>query len=1541
MKKNILVAISVCISLILNAQISKTITINAGELASAIPVSERNTITDLTLTGSLDARDFKTMRDSMKVLAILDLSGANIVAYSGALGTWTTSENIDYSSNTIPDCAFYFVGGKDNGKTSLKTVMIPLSTTSIGKHSFRGCTGLTSFSIPSSVDQIGIYAFFSCINLAQIELPASVTAIADFAFYNCHGFSTFPLTSSIKSIGESAFFNCGYVTTLTIPSSVTSIGKNAFENCFGLSSISIPSSVTSIGDNAFENCQSLTSVVLPSSMTSISDYVFYGCGKLKSVTIPTSVKSIGKCAFQYCGSLASLTIPSSVTSINDEAFFESGLTSVTIPSSVTFLGDGAFCDCNSLTSVSIPSSITSISNNTFLRCKNLTSITIPSSVTSIGIWAFEGCTKLTSVTIPASVISLGGCIFNGCSGLTSVTISSSATSLGYRAFGGCYRLTSISIPYSVKSIGPEAFYYCSGLKSIYSYSITPIDLRTSLSVFENVDKTTCILYVPAGSKSAYQAADQWKDFANIQEFGDYLILSKTSVNLSFAEGSLATVNISTKSSWTASSDQSWLTVDLSSGVGNDTLKFTVTANPTNSNRLATVSFSASGVETKTIKVVQAAMPIVTSKTVTIEPGGLSAALSPEEKNAITNLKVIGTIDARDFKTMRDSMNLLAILDLSETNIAAYTGPLGTQGPANFSYLANAFPAYAFSNPANLSGKSSLISVRSPNSVTVIDWQAFAGCINLSSITIPSLLKTLSYYAFEGCKSLTSIAIPSTVTIIKAHAFQNCTGLTSVSIAAGVTSIDFNAFYGCTSLNSITIPSTITSIGDNSFSDCKGLVSLTISNGVDSIGSQAFYGCLGLTSVFIPESITNIDYGAFINCINLKSINIPPLVKSISYMAFESCMDLTSISIPSSISKIDGFAFSNCTSLTSIYAYSKTPINLSSSNSVFYNVNKTTCSLYVPEGSKNAYQSANQWKDFLNIVEIPRIAVSSTVANIGAIDGSTATINITSDTAWTASSDQSWLQVSPTSANGNQTITITADSNPLPTKRTAIVTISEAGVSLKIASTENTIGSKSITSVNAQTITITQEANITNNAPIANAGSDQSVNECTTISLDGSASSDPDGTQLSYKWTAPSGISMNSETAAKPTFTTPEITQDKTYTFSLVVNDGAIDSPIDQVIITVRNVNKAPIANAGLDQSAEEGTTVSLDGSASSDPDGTQLSYKWTAPSGISLNSETAAKPTFTTPEVTQDKTYTFLLVVNDGTIDSPIDQVVFTVKNVNEAPIANAGLDQSANEGTTVSLDGSASFDPDGTQLSYKWTAPSGISLNSETAAKPTFTTPEVTQDKTYTFLLVVNDGTIDSPIDQVVFTVKNVNEAPIANAGLDQSANEGTTVSLDGSASFDPDGTQLEYKWTAPSVISLSTETEVKPTFIAPEVKKDSTIVISLEVSDGKVNSLPATINLTILNVIKDGVSIQNNPFFKLYPNPTNGIINIELIGETDRKSELTVMSLVGTVIYKKEITDACKFQIDLSNQIRGVYLLKISSNNNQYVRKIEVRWD
>lgn len=271
--------------------------------------------------------------------------------------------------------------------------------------------------------------------------------------------------------------------------------------------------------------------------------------------------------------------------------------------------------------------------------------------------------------------------------------------------------------------------------------------------------------------------------------------------------------------------------------------------------------------------------------------------------------------------------------------------------------------------------------------------------------------------------------------------------------------------------------------------------------------------------------------------------------------------------------------------------------------------------------------------------------------------------------------------------------------------------------------------------------------------------------------------------------------------------------------------------------------------------------------------------------------------------------------------------------------IVNAGKDQRVNEGETVTLNGYASSNTDGNSLTYKWTAPPGITLSSTTVANPTFAAPEVTSNTNYTFSLVVNDGTVDSPADQVVITVKNVNKGPIVYAGSGQSVNEGTKVTLDGSASFDPDGNPLTYKWTAPAGITLSSTTIAQPTFTAPEINTDTNYTFSLVVNDGTVDSNPSMVNIAILNVIKVGNTVISASIFKVYPNPTRGIITLEFNQNSGKRTKVLVLNMIGAEVFRKELTNVDNYLIDLSNQVNGIYLLKVFIDNQQYVKKIVIR--
>jgi hypothetical protein len=244
----------------------------------------------------------------------------------------------------------------------------------------------------------------------------------------------------------------------------------------------------------------------------------------------------------------------------------------------------------------------------------------------------------------------------------------------------------------------------------------------------------------------------------------------------------------------------------------------------------------------------------------------------------------------------------------------------------------------------------------------------------------------------------------------------------------------------------------------------------------------------------------------------------------------------------------------------------------------------------------------------------------------------------------------------------------------------------------------------------------------------------------------------------------------------------------------------------------------PVADAGVDQAASVNAVTVLNGSGSYDPDTRELTYQWTfdsvpAGSTAGLSDATAVEPEFTA-DVEGD--YVLSLVVNNGLISSAADTV--TISTNNTAPVADAGPDQAAS-GIMVYLDGTGSYDPDEDLITYSWSfdsvpAGSAAVLQGDTTLQPKF---EMDAAGDYVIALEVNDGTVSS-VDYI--TISTVNVSPIADAGKDQAVTVGSRVVLDGTASYDPEGTALKYAWSLTNIpygssAALTYSTTARPRFV------------------------------------------------------------------------------------------------------------------------------
>jgi hypothetical protein len=520
-----------------NAQVSKTVHVTTpGTLSTLLTQIELITITDLTLTGDIDARDFMTMKMKMPILQNLSIELVNIFHYKGNEGTQSTgySESIiEYPANEIPKYCFNnYYSWPSSGKSSLKSIVFPNNITSVGEAAFFMCTNLSgALNLPNQLISIEPFAFCYTSYSGGLNIPNTVKKIGSSAFCGCKSFTgSLIIPSSVTSIGGDAFRYCsGFDGDLILPDSISAIYRATFGECTGFKgSLRIPEKVKVIGSGAFYGCTGFDKyLILNDSIQTIESSAFGGCnGFIGSLTIPSSVTTIGEAAFSGCsGFNGNLTLSPSMTTIDISTF--SGCSgfigSLNIPTSIKSIQRNAFYNCKSFNgTLTIPSSVTWIEFYAFYGCSGFTgSLTIPSSIHRIDNYVFYGCSGFNgNLNLPPTIYSIGTAAFSGCSGFTGSLkipefVQEYGAMIGDYAFAGCSGFNdSLILPIKVPFIiGNSSFYGCSGLTG--SLVLTEATKSIGIAAFSGCSGFNQALTISSQIKTISEAA--FKDCIGLKE----------------------------------------------------------------------------------------------------------------------------------------------------------------------------------------------------------------------------------------------------------------------------------------------------------------------------------------------------------------------------------------------------------------------------------------------------------------------------------------------------------------------------------------------------------------------------------------------------------------------------------------------------------------------------------------------------------------------------------------------------------------------------------------------------------------------------------------------------------------------------------------------------------------------------------------------------------------------------------------------------------------------------------------------------------------
>lgn len=829
--------------------------------------------------GGFVGYDYETMKSEVKINTTSSNSEEEVVV----------PDEISYAGEKYKVTR---LGSVFSGNKILEKVTIPKTVTSLN-YTFQDCSALSEIVNTNQLKEVN-GAFSNCSSLKNIDLSSCET-LGSSSFIGCSQLENVVL-KVCKKIETGAFSDYGNSNSCSRLKSVgdishcESIGEYAFSYCSSLASVDL-SSCKTIGSSSFSGCSALVSVGSTRLLTNIPNSAFENCSNLQNVDL-SNCTSVGSSAFNGCSKIKHLNL-NKCAYISSNAFSYCGLEEIDLSATKTIEGS-VFSGCKNLTKVTGLKLIKSLPTGTFSYCNNLSSIDL-STIESLGSSCMNG-TALERVELP-NLKSWDYSVFEECTKLKSVTFPVAITNIPARAFWNCKNLSTIDLSHC-SIIGGGAFYNCTSLTDIKLLNVKQTEWTTG---YDNESYQSCKVGSFMNCNNLTSV-----DLGSIQKLGERafygctslkkITLPSTITNLGWEcfDGTTIVTSMATVPPAINKSEDETSSIPMG--------EFVLVNVP----EASLDSYKSANYWKDMAKRV---FPIGTKfdyeVTTEAQPStsGLLDKVGLKNANSIVSLKVKGSINSYDIMIIRNKMDNLHYLDLSDANVVEnsyeyYTGC----STKNDTIGCNAFREL-----------SKLVTVSLPNSVKAIESGALYNCTKLKSVVLPEKLESIEG-GWEG-------------------AFANCSSLTDVKFKA-CKNIGYSAFSNCHALNHITLPSDLKTIEQSAFADCNNLHSVDFPPLLESIGTYAFQNC-ALDSISLP-GLTRIDEYAFSGCSNLKEVKVPSTLESVGDKAFE-----------------------GCSKLNDVFTYTILPVKINQNTFCTYE----TATLHVPAQSYNNYFWDTEWSQF--------------------------------------------------------------------------------------------------------------------------------------------------------------------------------------------------------------------------------------------------------------------------------------------------------------------------------------------------------------------------------------------------------------------------------------------------------------------------------------------------------------------------------------------------------------------------------------------------